>query len=204
MAAPVDHETCDEDNFPIEIQDRLNDFDEALTRIETCINPLLSTPFSEVQENLSPLDKAKIDLISAYTINSLFWMYLNVKGINPKEHRVKQELGGIRQYMSRAKQIQDKALAPKIDLPVTNRFIKNALWAQAKKDAEMRKEAEELAANSTQAAKKALWKAALSQSRQESAGTSTSGTDSSPAAKKMKKDIDGKSGGKHGKKNRKR
>jgi hypothetical protein len=85
--------------------------------------------------------------------------------------------------MSRAKQIQDRALAPKIDLPTTNRFIKNALWAQAKKDAAARKEAEENAASGVsnpessdahQTAKKALWKAAHWQARQlteESAST---------------------------------
>ncbi|KAF7249462.1 Nuclear nucleic acid-binding protein C1D [Varanus komodoensis] len=42
--------------------------------------------------DLDPLEQAKLDLVSVYTLNSMFWVYLATQGINPKEHPVKQEL----------------------------------------------------------------------------------------------------------------
>ncbi|VDH98015.1 Hypothetical predicted protein [Mytilus galloprovincialis] len=72
---------------------------------------------------MTPLDKAKLDLTGAYTINSLFWMYLN-------------ELDRIRSYMNRVKDIQDKAKAPKLDKGAAKRFVKSSLWEAAKKQIE--------------------------------------------------------------------
>uniref|UniRef100_A0A8C9FV45 Nuclear nucleic acid-binding protein C1D n=1 Tax=Pavo cristatus TaxID=9049 RepID=A0A8C9FV45_PAVCR len=52
---------------------------------------------------LKPLEQAKLDLVSAYTLNSMFWVYLATQGINPKEHPVKQELG--REYINSFRRI---------------------------------------------------------------------------------------------------
>ncbi|XP_033125966.1 uncharacterized protein LOC117123974 [Anneissia japonica] len=52
-------------------------------------------PSGSCQE-LSSLDKAKKDLVDAYAINSIFWMYLCVQGIDPRNHHIKHELDRIR------------------------------------------------------------------------------------------------------------
>jgi hypothetical protein len=39
-------------------------------------------------ENLTVLDKAKVDCLSAFALNSLVWMWLRTKGENPKETEV--------------------------------------------------------------------------------------------------------------------
>ena len=43
--------------------------------------------FQESQ-NMSALDKAKLDCLSAFALNSLVWMWLRTKGENPKESEV--------------------------------------------------------------------------------------------------------------------
>ncbi|KAB0403405.1 hypothetical protein E2I00_003268, partial [Balaenoptera physalus] len=77
----------------------------------------------------------KVDLVSTYTLNSVFWVYLATQGINPKEHPVKQELERIRLYMNRVKEITDKKKAGKLDRGAASRFVKNALWEPKLKNA---------------------------------------------------------------------
>ncbi|XP_021245642.1 nuclear nucleic acid-binding protein C1D isoform X2 [Numida meleagris] len=81
-----------------------------------------------VSYTLEPLEQAKLDLVSAYTLNSMFWVYLATQGINPKEHPVKQELERIRTYMNKVKEIADKKKASKLDKGAASRFVRNALW----------------------------------------------------------------------------
>lgn len=120
-------------SVPTELKEKLADFDNSLSDIEQIIQPWLNVPESEIHEKLSPLDKAKLDLVGAYTINSLFWMYLNVCGEKPKEHAVKQELDRIRSYMTRVRSVQDKlTVMPHVDKGAVKRFQRAALWQAAK------------------------------------------------------------------------
>jgi exosome complex protein LRP1 len=119
--------------IPVELERRLVAFDESLSEAEEILQNLQKVSFGEIQSQLSSLDKAKLDLVGAYVMNSLFWMYLGVHGENPKEHGVKQELDRIRTYMSRVKEIQDKEKAPKLDVDASKRFLRNALWDAAHK-----------------------------------------------------------------------
>ncbi|OWF54334.1 nuclear nucleic acid-binding protein C1D-like [Mizuhopecten yessoensis] len=122
-----------ENSIPSELKEKLAAFDTSLSDMEKIVHPWLEVPESELHEKLSPLDKAKLDLVGAYTINSLFWMYLNVCGEKPKEHAVKQELDRIRSYMTRVKDVQDKlTIMPHIDKGAAKRFQRNALWQAAK------------------------------------------------------------------------
>ncbi|KAK3603069.1 hypothetical protein CHS0354_015764 [Potamilus streckersoni] len=127
-----------ERRIPPEVKQKITNLDKILSEVEERLKPFLDIPHNELIAELSPLDKAKADLVAAYSINSLFWMYLNICGVNPKDHGIKQELDRIRSYMNRVKEIQDKALAPKIDVKATKRFVKSALWQAAhnKKEAD--------------------------------------------------------------------
>ncbi|XP_062584296.1 nuclear nucleic acid-binding protein C1D-like [Saccostrea cucullata] len=120
-------------SIPDELKEKLASLDTALTQIETVFQPLLKTNQSELYEKISAMEKAKLELAGAYSINSLFWVYLNICGVNPKEHGIKQELERIKSYMDRAKNIQDKAKAPKVDKSASKRFVKSALWKAAQK-----------------------------------------------------------------------
>ena len=55
---------------------------------------------------LSSLDRAKIDLVSVYSINSLAWLYHIVNGSNPKESQIMGELTRIQANMKKVKGLQ--------------------------------------------------------------------------------------------------
>nr|XP_022333353.1 nuclear nucleic acid-binding protein C1D-like [Crassostrea virginica] len=136
-------------DIPDEMKEKLASLDTALTQIESVFQPLLRISQSELYEKLNAMEKAKLELAGVYTINSLFWTYLNICGVNPKEHSVKQELDRIRSYMDRAKNIQDAAKAPKIDKAASKRFVKSALWKAAQKKTSEADSSGEATPNST-------------------------------------------------------
>ncbi|CAJ1066695.1 nuclear nucleic acid-binding protein C1D [Xyrichtys novacula] len=136
------------DDYPHEIDEQLTGFNTSVSVVQTMLEKLMSMPRNELQQKLDPLDQAKLDLMSAYTLNSLFWMYLVVQGVNPREHGIKQELERIRTYMNRVKEITDKKKAARLDKGAAARFVRNALYEADEKDSR-KKGALKKAANSS-------------------------------------------------------
>ncbi|NXJ80428.1 C1D protein, partial [Trogon melanurus] len=116
------------EEYPTEIRDCLAAFEKSLGSVDEMLKTMMSVSRSELLQKLDPLEQAKLDLVSVYTLNSMFWVYLATQGINPKEHPVKQELERIRTYMNKVKEIADKKKASKLDKGAASRFVKNALW----------------------------------------------------------------------------
>ncbi|XP_061828262.1 nuclear nucleic acid-binding protein C1D [Nerophis lumbriciformis] len=116
------------DDYPYEIDDQLKGFDSSVSTVKNMLDKLMSMPRNELMQKLDPLDQAKLDLMSAYTLNSLFWMYLVTQGMNPRDHGVKQELERIRTYMNRVKEITDKKKAARLDKGAAARFLRNAFY----------------------------------------------------------------------------
>ncbi|XP_067325764.1 nuclear nucleic acid-binding protein C1D [Anolis sagrei] len=116
------------EEYPTEIQDYLLAFEKSVSSVDDMLKTMMSVSRSELLQKLDPLEQAKLDLVSAYTLNSMFWVYLATQGINPKEHPVKQELERIRTYMNRVKEIADKKKAAKLDKGAASRFLRNALY----------------------------------------------------------------------------
>ncbi|CAB1338657.1 unnamed protein product [Coregonus sp. 'balchen'] len=76
---------------------------------------------------MDPLEQAKLDLTSAYSLNSLFWS--NVLGhTRNKPQTIKQELERIRTDMNRVKEITDRRKVASLDKAAASRFLRNALW----------------------------------------------------------------------------
>ncbi|KAJ7341601.1 hypothetical protein JRQ81_005904 [Phrynocephalus forsythii] len=121
MAAPGEE-------YPTEIQDYLLAFERSVASVDEMLKTMMSVSRSELLQKLDPLEQAKLDLVSAYTLNSMFWVYLATQGINPKEHPVKQELERIRTYMNKVKEIADRKKAAKLDKGAASRFVRNALY----------------------------------------------------------------------------
>ncbi|XP_069706221.1 nuclear nucleic acid-binding protein C1D isoform X3 [Phaenicophaeus curvirostris] len=80
------------EEYPTEIHDYLAAFEKSLGSVDEMLKTMMSVSRSELLQKLDPLEQAKLDLVSVYTLNSMFWVYLATQGINPKEHPVKQEL----------------------------------------------------------------------------------------------------------------
>ncbi|KAG8443904.1 hypothetical protein GDO86_009198 [Hymenochirus boettgeri] len=115
------------EEYPTEIHEYLSAFDKSVISVDEMLNKMMSVSRSELLQKIEPLEQAKLDLVSAYTLNSLFWVYLTTQGVNPKEHPVKDELERIRSYMNRVKEITDRKKAAKLDKGAARRFIKHAL-----------------------------------------------------------------------------
>nr|XP_057914640.1 nuclear nucleic acid-binding protein C1D [Doryrhamphus excisus]XP_057914641.1 nuclear nucleic acid-binding protein C1D [Doryrhamphus excisus] len=115
------------DDYPNEIDEQLKGFDSSVSAVKTMLDKLMSVPRNDQQQKLDPLDQAKLDLMSVYTLNSLYWMYLVTQGVNPRDHGVKQELERIRKYMNRVKEITDKKKAARLDKGAAGRFLRHAL-----------------------------------------------------------------------------
>ncbi|XP_053292168.1 nuclear nucleic acid-binding protein C1D [Pleuronectes platessa] len=122
------------EDYPQEIDEQLTGFDASATSVKTMLEQLMSMNKGDLEQKLDPLDQAKLDLMSTYTLNSLFWMYLVTKGVNPREHGIKQELERIRTYMNRVKEIGDRKKAARLDKGAANRFLRNALYDADEKD----------------------------------------------------------------------
>lgn len=116
------------EDYPHEIDEQLTGFDSSVSSVNTVLEKLMSMPRNELLQKLDPLDQAKLDLMSAYTLNSLFWMYLVTQGLNPREHGIKQELERIRTYMNKVKEITDKKKSARLNKGAAARFVRNALY----------------------------------------------------------------------------
>jgi len=136
------------EDYPHEIDEQLTGFDSSVSSVKTMLEKLMSMPRNDLLQKLDPLDQAKLDLMSAYTLNSLFWMYLVTQGVNPREHGIKQELERIRTYMNRVKEITDKKKAARLDKGAAARFVRNALYEPEEKESR-KKSASKKAADSS-------------------------------------------------------
>ncbi|XP_077491491.1 ribosomal RNA processing 47 isoform X1 [Amblyomma americanum] len=132
--------------FPAEVKGQVQAFHSALINVREALSPLFSKNEQDVTEGLTPLDKARLDLTLLYSLNSLFWkvadergvivaVYLCTVGEDPKQHAVRRELDRVKEYMVRAKQIADKAKAPKLDAAAAQRFVRNSLWTPSEDSA---------------------------------------------------------------------
>ena len=85
---PLQHEN--ESDFPDEHLETVKSLQTNLAELETILQALLDVPLSEIHETkaTTPLEKAKIDIISTFALNSLTWMWLRTQGVNPKETEV--------------------------------------------------------------------------------------------------------------------
>ena len=122
-------------SFPSELNSVVADFHNGLKELEASLEPIVErqnrTQLVEAADK--PLDKAKVDIAAAYTLNSLVWMWMKTRGENPKESEVKDELDRVKAAMLKAKEIQDREKRNKVDAPAAKRFVKNSLWQPKKK-----------------------------------------------------------------------
>ena len=118
----------DNPDFPEELTEVVKNFHVSLTEVKAQVDLLTSVPRSDLHEKLDPMDRATLDLTSAYAINSLFWMLLKTMGVNPGETNVKQELDRIKESMKRCKEIKDREKRGKVDQAAAKRLVTSGLW----------------------------------------------------------------------------
>eukprot|EP00092_Neocalanus_flemingeri_P003354 GFUD01003592.1.p1 GENE.GFUD01003592.1~~GFUD01003592.1.p1 ORF type:complete len:156 (+),score=66.06 GFUD01003592.1:457-924(+) len=120
------------EEFPEELSDTVKNFHGSLGDLKTKLDLMLSQPRTDLYDKLDPMGKAKMDLVSAYAINSLFWMLLKTMGENPGAADVKKELDRVKEAMMRCKEIQDRAKRGRVDQGAAKRLVSSGLWEPGK------------------------------------------------------------------------
>ena len=121
-------------DFPPELEDACKKFELAMRNVENSIEPLLKTERSELLRTSTSLDAAKIDLVSVFAINSFYWAYLVMQGIDPKKHTVKTEIDRIRSLMSKLEEIKNRKNRPTLSKDAAKRFVRNAMFKAKEAD----------------------------------------------------------------------
>ncbi|XP_067939273.1 nuclear nucleic acid-binding protein C1D-like [Watersipora subatra] len=114
-----------------ELSPIIDDVDNKISSVSESLQPLLDCPVADMAAKVGVLQRAKIDLISLYAVNSMFWVYLKTLGINPTTHGLSKELNRVKTYLGRMKEAEDRKLAPRLNKDVTKRVMRNALWSAA-------------------------------------------------------------------------
>jgi len=120
------------EDFPEELTDTVKNFHGSLGDLKAKLDLMLSQPRTELYEKLDPMGKAKMDLVSAYAINSLFWMLLKTMGENPGAADVKKELDRVKEAMMRCKEIKDRAKRGRVNQDAAKRLVSSGLWEPGK------------------------------------------------------------------------
>ncbi len=84
---------------------------------------------ADLLEGLGALQRAKVDVSSAFAINSLVWMLLKTRGVDPKDTDAKAEVDRVRAAIQRLKEVEVRAARPtRVDAEAAKRFVKSGLW----------------------------------------------------------------------------
>eukprot|EP00049_Salpingoeca_infusionum_P001816 m.51123 g.51123 ORF g.51123 m.51123 type:complete len:179 (+) comp11225_c0_seq1:48-584(+) len=115
-------------------QSMLSPYEQATATITSKLEPLLAQPHGALRAKMSPIEVAKLDLTTAFTINSLFWTYLAARGVDPKTHPVKKQLDRIKSQMLAVRQFENPEAAAAeasarttVDKEAAARVIKRSL-----------------------------------------------------------------------------
>lgn len=84
------------------IQEKIVNLHKSVNKIENTLEQVLNL---DIRENLSTKEKVDYDLFMTYTLNTLYWLYLRTKGVDPNKNDVKVQLNRVKDYMVKAKQV---------------------------------------------------------------------------------------------------
>ncbi|CAI5744637.1 unnamed protein product [Peronospora destructor] len=106
--------------------------EQTLAAVEEHLAVLKQNSLEEFVASLSPLERAKVQVSLAYTINALLFVFLKTQGVSPKDIRqthVKQELERVKAFIKKIKDAEELAKGPKLvlDKGASKRFIHSAL-----------------------------------------------------------------------------
>ncbi|KAK3330929.1 Sas10/Utp3/C1D family-domain-containing protein [Apodospora peruviana] len=91
-----------------DITPQLDQLDMDLDQLEEALKPLLGD-IGDISSRLPLLDKAKLNVLVSYAIESLLFSALRLNGVETKNHAVFTELTRVRQYFDKIKKIETPA-----------------------------------------------------------------------------------------------
>merc|ERR1712130_713088 len=117
-----------DEDFPEELRETVKRLEAGLEGLQEGFSPLVQQNRSDFYQDLDALTRAKLDLVSLYSINSLFWILIKTLGHNPQASDVKTELGRVRTAIARCKEIEDRAKRPRVEQDAAKRMVTSGLW----------------------------------------------------------------------------
>jgi hypothetical protein len=101
----------------------LSIFQERLSSLEKQVGPLLEVPLADLNEKLSPLDQARLNVLLAYSINSLFFSTRRICPLRTNaECSVSENTGNLTQQPSGQAGAGSQMTAPLISLVPTDHY----------------------------------------------------------------------------------
>lgn len=86
------------------IQTKIQNLHESIVKIDKILE-LVATNKDNLKDKLTLKEKTDHDLFMAYMLNTLYWIYLRTKGVDPNKNEVKNQLNRVKDYMIKAKQV---------------------------------------------------------------------------------------------------
>ncbi|KAI5806895.1 putative exosome-associated protein [Geopyxis carbonaria] len=128
----------------------LEDLEDSLDDLTHNIKPLLQRSVYDTATRLTVADKARLYVLTTYTIESLLFSYLRLNGVNARDHPIRLELSRVRAYVQKIKNAQGIASPAEgaagagtgsgsnmtLDKGAAKRFIQAALAGNDKYDAD--------------------------------------------------------------------
>ncbi|KIW45572.1 uncharacterized protein PV06_03953 [Exophiala oligosperma] len=122
--------------------DLVDQLEENIEDLEDSLAPLLESGSSlaSTTKKLPLVDRAKLDVLLVYAIESIIFSFLKLHGIDAKEHAVFRELSRVKPYFEKIKNAEAGASPSRpsaiLNKEAANRVIRHALAGNAKYDLE--------------------------------------------------------------------
>ncbi|KAF2440244.1 hypothetical protein P171DRAFT_368494, partial [Karstenula rhodostoma CBS 690.94] len=128
-----------ETNLP----DLTSDLALTIDDLTDALAPLLASPLPSLTATLPTLDKAKLHILTAYTLESLLFSALQASGADAKSHRVFPELARLKTYFGKVTAAEAagegkgaQGPATRLDKDAAARFIRHGLSGNERFDKE--------------------------------------------------------------------
>jgi exosome complex protein LRP1 len=125
-----------------DLPDLVEDLEVNIDELSTALEPLLAKPLHTTASSLPLLDKAKLYVLAAYSIEALLFSALKASGVNATEHAVFKEIARLKGYNSKIKEIEERGIKgsaegrARLDVGAAQRFIKHGLAGNDRYDLE--------------------------------------------------------------------
>eukprot|EP00760_Papus_ankaliazontas_P024264 PhM_4_TR2183/c0_g1_i1/m.98074/K12592/C1D, LRP1; exosome complex protein LRP1 len=104
-----------------EVEESLTSLNAAIDHIEATLKPYLDN-HSEWERSLDLNDRARLDVMAAYSVVAMHFVYLQTQNQQPNESFLKL-IGTVREYLGRVKDVEDaQKKRPKINKTAAKRI----------------------------------------------------------------------------------
>ncbi len=99
------------EKLPPEIGEAILGLEKGVDKVELLVRRLQGAPWAEILQGCSSLESARLHLMIAYTVNTLYYILLKTHGVSAAQHPVKGELERVKNYIRKLKWAEQNAQA---------------------------------------------------------------------------------------------